>query len=87
MKEVYSFLPALVTLLVLACSIAWLRQKGYAVSQLGSRRNTDSRLRSVATLRLSPQHSIYLVEVCGKAFVIAGAPGGCSISAVTTSDE
>ena len=37
------------------------------------------RMQTVECLALSPQHSLHLVNVDGRALLIAVSPGGCSV--------
>jgi flagellar biogenesis protein FliO len=73
-------LGALLTLLLLAGALWWLRSKGlaqFAVKLPGG--GKGRRMKTIERLSLTPQHSLHLVEVGGRRLLIAASPGGCSI--------
>ena len=64
-------------LLLLAASVWWLRRKGLAVRLPGGGRKRS--MESLERLVLSPQHSLHLVTLGGRALLLGTSPAGCTL--------
>ena len=59
---------------VFGACLWWLRRRGPAAAGRGGRRLT-----SIERLPLSAQHTLHLVRVDERAFLIASSPAGCAV--------
>ena len=62
-------------------SLLWfLRRRGFASLNLGSRRGgRERRVEVLERVPLTPQHALHLVRVSGKVLLIGTAPTGCTL--------
>ena len=73
-------ITAMMTLLVV--SLAWLRRRGLARPTAGPwQRNRPRHLESLDRLALTPQHSLHLVRMGKRAFLVGRSPAGLSLLA------
>ena len=80
MEPVRQILAVLAVLGLLGGTLYWLRTKGaaqFAVKGFG--RAANRKMRLVEQLRLTPHHSLHLVNVQGRMLLVAVSPQGCSV--------
>jgi flagellar biogenesis protein FliO len=67
-------------LMLLGCSLYFLRRKGIArFGFKNTRAASGPQLQSLERLPLTSQHSLHLIRVYGRIVLIAVSPGGCSV--------
>jgi flagellar biogenesis protein FliO len=67
-------------LALLAATLWWLRRGGFARFQSGRpRRAALGQLEQLARLPLTPQHSLHLVRLAGRALLIGRSPAGLTV--------
>jgi flagellar biogenesis protein FliO len=66
-------------LALLAATLWWLRRGGFARLQTGPRRAALGQLEQLARLPLTPQHSLHLVRLAGRALLIGRSPAGLTV--------
>ncbi len=67
---------------LLAACVWRLRRAGPPALRLrGGGRRSRRRMEAVERLPLTPQHSLHLVRVGSKGFLVAAHPGGCAVLA------
>jgi flagellar biogenesis protein FliO len=76
--ELYGQLLAILATFALLGAALWLLRRGGRISWPAAQKGSGRELVVVETKRLSPAHSLYLVEVRGRAVLIATHPGGAS---------
>ena len=68
---------------LLAALLWWLRRKGFArAPALGS---ASRRLKRIERLALTPQHSLHLIALDGRAILLAVSPAGVAVVGETGS--
>ena len=80
MEAIQQALGVFAVLALLGGALWWLRHKGlaqFAVRGPGGAKGRSMKV--IERLALTPQHSLYLVQVAGRTMLIAASPGGCSI--------
>jgi flagellar biogenesis protein FliO len=76
MDTIRQFTAIGLTLLLLVCSLWWLRRKGFA--QL--RRSRPGRVLEIIESRaLAPGHTLHLVRVADRVLALATHSGGCTL--------
>jgi flagellar biogenesis protein FliO len=67
---------------LLIASLAWLRRRGLAKPMSGPWQRARTRhLESLDRLSLTPQHSLHLVRMGGRAFLLGRSPAGVNLLA------
>jgi flagellar biogenesis protein FliO len=80
MEAIQQTLIVVFVLALLGATLYALRSKGLArFNGKGLGRSNTRRMRTIERLTLTPQHSLHLVSVGGRAMLIAVSPGGCSL--------
>jgi flagellar biogenesis protein FliO len=80
MEGMQQALSVFLVLALLGGALWWLRSRGMAVFALKASGVGKGRtMKVVERLSLTPQHSLHLVRVDERTFLIAASPGGCSI--------
>ena len=70
----------LVVFAVLGGLLWFLKKRGLAALNLGSRRNGNTRrIEVLERVPLTPQHAVHLVRVSGQVLLIGTAPSGCTL--------
>lgn len=64
-------------LLLMAAALWWLRRKGLA--RYGGRARREHALQAVERVMLSPQHSLHLVRLSRRGWLVAVSPAGCAV--------
>jgi flagellar biogenesis protein FliO len=76
--ELYSQLLAILFTFALLGAAVWLLKKGGRLPWTGARSETGRELAVKEKVQLSPAHCLHLVEVRGRALIVATHPGGAS---------
>jgi flagellar biogenesis protein FliO len=80
MTLVEQFTAVAAVLALLAGTLWWLRRGGFARFQSGGpRRAARGQLEQLARLPLTPQHSLHLVRLAGRALLIGRSPAGLTV--------
>ena len=79
MEAIQQALVVVFVLGLLGATLYWLRGQGMARFSGKALGRGARRMQTVERLALSPQHSLHLVNVDGRALLIAVSPGGCSV--------
>lgn len=70
---------AVITVLALLGAVVFVaRKRGFAVN-FPNRPSRPRRMESIERLALTPNHSLHLVTVDSKTFLVAVSPGGCQL--------
>jgi flagellar biosynthetic protein FliO len=65
---------------LLAATLWWLKRRGMA-GVLRRRRGNSRRLQTVERLPLGPHHTLHLVRMGGRFWIVGCSPGGCTLLA------
>ena len=77
MRQIWA---VLLVLGLLGGLLYWLRTRGAAQFNLrGLGRQSSRQMRAIEQLRLTPQHSLHMVQVGERVLLVALSPGGCSV--------
>ena len=79
MEAIQQTLVVVFVLGLLGATLYWLRGQGMARFSGKALGRGARRMQTVERRALSPQHSLHLVNVDGRALLIAVSPGGCSV--------
>jgi len=80
MEPIRQILAVLLVLGLLGATLYWLRGKGaMKLAGKGVGRSGQRQMRSLEQLRLTPQHSLHMVQVGDRVLLVALSPGGCSV--------
>jgi flagellar biogenesis protein FliO len=63
---------------LLGASLWWLKHRGFA-AMAPARRGAGRRMECLERLPLSPQHTLHLIRLGGKALLVASSPSGCAL--------
>jgi len=77
--ELMQQMTAAGVLLLLGATLWWLRSRGLAQLASLPARKTARRLESMERLALTPQHTLHLVRLGGRALLISSSPSGCAL--------
>jgi flagellar biosynthetic protein FliO len=78
MEGIAQFAAVAGVLLLLAAALWWLRRRGFAGAVLAGKA-TGRRMESIERMPLGPQHTLHLVRLGERAFLVASSPGGCAL--------
>jgi flagellar biosynthetic protein FliO len=78
MEGIAQFAAVAGVLLLLAAALWWLRRRGFTGTVLAGK-PTGRRLQSIERMPLGPQHTLHLVRLGERAFLVASSPGGCAL--------
>ena len=78
MEGIAQFAAVAGVLLLLAAALWWLRRRGFAGPVLAGK-GAGRRLESSERMPLGPQHTLHLVRLGERAFLVASSPGGCAL--------
>jgi flagellar biogenesis protein FliO len=78
MEGIAQFAAVAGVLLLLAAALWWLRRRGFAGPVLAGN-GTRRRLESIERMPLGPHHTLHLVRLGERAFVVASSPSGCAL--------
>jgi flagellar biogenesis protein FliO len=78
MEGIAQFAAVAGVLLLLAAALWWLRRRGFAGPVLAGK-GTGRRLESIERMPLGPHHTLHLVRLGERAFLVASSPGGCAL--------
>lgn len=76
--ELYGQMLAILATFALLAAALWLLRRGGRISWPAQEKGAGCELVVIERKRLSPAHSLYLVEVRGRAVLVATHPGGAS---------
>ena len=79
---IQQMLAVLMVFALLAGLMLWLRRRGIARFRFRTgftRRKTARRLELLERLPLTPQHSLHVVRMGGRALLIGVSPSGCAL--------
>lgn len=81
MEAIRQGLAALFVFGLLAACVWRLRRGAPGLRLHGGRRRNRRRMEAIERLALTPQHSLHLVRIGDKGFLVAAHPGGCTLLA------
>lgn len=64
---------------LLAGTLGWLRGRGSIAAPLRLRTRGGRHLQAVERLPLSPQHTLHLIRLAGRALLVSSSPSGCAL--------
>lgn len=87
MEAIQPILAMCLVLGLLGGGLWWLRHKGLAQFSRPGLGKSERKMQVVERLPLSPGHSLHLVRVGDRMFLVASAPGGCALLEASTGDR
>jgi flagellar biogenesis protein FliO len=81
MEWIRQMLAVAAVLGLLLGGLAWLRRRGFALPAARSAARRPRHLEPVDRLALTPQHSLHLVRMGGRALLVGRSPSGITLLA------